>query len=110
VASVTYFDAPMNVRWFTILLLCLFLGCQQSPQDDQYMDRLADTYAAVVNCKEKNKNIDSAQYQQRLEAVLKQHGYTKQVFQREVEDLCADPVQFHAFSDLALKKIQQHKP
>jgi hypothetical protein len=110
VASVAYFDAPMNTRWFFIFLICFFLGCQQKPQDDQRIAQLADMYAAVVKCKTQNKNIDSVQYQQRLEAVLKQHGYTKQEFQLEVEELCATPDQFHAFSDLALKKIQQQKP
>ncbi len=100
----------MNTRWFFILSICLFLGCHSKPQNDQRIDQLADTYAAVVRCKTQNKNIDSVQYQQKLEAVLKQHGYTKQQFQHDVEELCVDPAQFHAFSDLTLKKIQQQKP
>jgi hypothetical protein len=110
VASVAYFKTPMNTRWFFILSICFLFGCRQKPQDDQRIEQLADTYAAVVQCKTQNKNIDSVQYQERLEAVLKQHGYTKQKFQREVENLCVTPDQFHAFSDLALKKIQQQKP
>jgi len=88
----------------------MLFGCHPKQQDSQRIEQLAETYAAVANCKTQNKNIDSVQYQQRLDAVLKEHGYTKQEFQHDVEELCADPAQFHAFSDLALQKIQQHKP
>ncbi|HVN47326.1 MAG TPA: hypothetical protein VMU30_00750 [Bacteroidota bacterium] len=97
----------MNTRWFFILSICFFFGCHSIPQDNQRFEQLADTYAAVVQCKAQNKNIDSVHYQQKLEITLKRHGYTKQQFQHDVEALCADPAQFHAFSDLVLKKLQQ---
>jgi hypothetical protein len=100
----------MNTRWFFILAIFFLQGCSSTSHDDQRIEALAETYAAVANCKTQNKNMDSIQYQQRLTAVLKQHGFTQQQFQHDVEELCADPVRFHAFSDLALKKIQQQKP
>jgi len=80
----------------------LFVSCEKPSSRDNHLDRLAESYSSLLMLYEETKSQQSTipldHYQQRVDSILAQNGFTRPSFLSSLQQLSGEPAAFQSFS------------